>query len=128
MLSIFPALLSLELLAPFLLRVTLGAFLAWNSYTILKTGTMHMPERMRSVGRIITVLYGMSGVLLVVGLFTQLAALVVAILTALMLVYVVASRSPEHAHTHRMPLVFVLAISVSLIFLGAGFYAIDLPL
>jgi uncharacterized membrane protein YphA (DoxX/SURF4 family) len=119
MLSLFPSLLSFEMLAPFLLRVTLGAVLIYWAYGRVK---MRGDALTTSFG----LLEGIIGILLVIGLLTQLAALVAVVIFLVKLAHKVRSRS---FFTNGINYYFILLIiSLALIFLGAGAFAIDVPL
>ena len=119
MLSLFPSLLVYELLAPLLLRVTLGAVLIFWSYGKLK-------ERKSATANTVSLIEGLAGILLVIGLYTQLAALAAAIIFFMKLVQKLQTKS---LFTNGVNYYFILfIISVSLLFLGPGILAFDLPL
>jgi len=120
MLSVFPDLFTYSLFAPLLLRVVVGAFLISKEYAVFKQATTPYVKTK-------SIIYIIAGVLLCIGLFTQVAALVVALLVAFELwrdgmVKKILSR------TETTLFVFILVISLSLMLSGAGFIAIDLPL
>ncbi len=119
MLSLFPSLLSFELLAPFLLRLTLGAILLHWAYGRIK-------RRQAPHTTTLGLVEGVLGIFLVIGLFTQLAALVALII---FLVYLIQKIRTKSFFTDGVNYYFLLfIISLSLIFLGAGAFAIDMPL
>lgn len=109
MLSLFPRLLDLQFYAPLLLRLALGAFFLIHGY----------PKLFKAQLRFIGLLEFIAGILLIIGLFTQVAALVLAI--ELLIIIVWFKRGQE--------LDFVLLImALTLLVLGPGAWAIDLPL
>ena len=135
MLNPFPELLILGLLAPFILRVALGVL-------FLHAGWNHLSRERRAKAAsklrvawgvlgthfiwILGVVEVLVGLALLVGFFTQIAALV-GVLIALKLLYlrkphpVIASGSVECY-------ILVIAICLSLLLSGAGALAIDIPL
>lgn len=119
MLSLFPTLLSYQLLAPFLLRVTLGVvFIVW-SYS-------HLKSREHSKKVALGIVDALVGLFLVIGLWMQVVALIAAILLAAGLVMKAMKKS---LFTSGVNYYFILLIiSLSLLFLGAGAFAFDLPL
>lgn len=122
MLSVFPSLLSYEQLAPFILRLVLGLTLAYFGY-----------QKIRGVGRSPgsnSKLYGavemVIALFLVIGLWTQLAALLNAIILAIKIGFKIRNKAFLTDGVNYY--VLLLAMAVSLIFLGAGRFAFDLPL
>lgn len=119
MLSLFPSLFTYELVAPLLLRLTLGAILIFWSYGKLK-------ERRSVRANTISIIEGIAGILLVIGLFTQLAALAAAII---LIVYLFKKFKAKSLFTDGVNYYFVLLIiSLSVLVLGPGIFAFDLPL
>jgi len=114
MFSIFPPLLSYSGFAPFLLRLTLGAVLGVWAYKNFKTDKK------------LSILEGILGALLVLGLFTQLASLVTAILLGTRLFSKIRSKTFLTDGVNYYLILFI--ISICLIFTGAGYLAFDLPL
>ncbi len=133
MLSLFPNLFTYSLVAPFIIRIVLGAFFlyygirhhkeeaaAWNSvWNDKKIGSW-------TVGSILAKVEIVIGVLLVLGLWTQAAAILVIVFNKV-----------EWYKKHGMgwsPVpevwtkIFISAMGLALLFLGAGFLATDLPL
>ncbi len=134
MLSVFPELFTYGLLAPFILRVVLGALflnLGILKFTKEKSRWITFFEGFRIKPAVIflTILASIEtigGILLIIGLFTQVVALVFAILTFAELFI----EFKEEALLKRNIIFYLLvfAISLSLLFSGAGFFAFDLPL
>jgi uncharacterized membrane protein YphA (DoxX/SURF4 family) len=119
MLSLFPNLLTYEMLAPLALRVTLGVVL-------LLWGFKAVRPHVTTSNTILGVIDVVSGVLLIVGLFTQAAALVAAIILASKLWNKAVSKALFTDGVNYYFILFIIA--VSLVFTGAGFLAFDLPL
>lgn len=120
MLSAFPYLLSYERLAPLLIRVALGAVFMFSAY---KTFT----DKTASANRkIVGIIEGVSGILMVIGLWTQIAALVAAVDLLIRLVSKITKRAflTDGINYYLLLLVMALCLLVT----GAGFLAFDLPL
>ncbi len=114
MFSIFPPLLSYSGFAPLLLRLTLGLVLVLWAYGKYKTNIKT------------AALEGVLSVLLIVGLYTQLAALFTAILLGVRLFGKVKAKAFLTDGVNYFLILFI--ISICLIFTGAGYFAFDLPL
>ena len=119
MFSIFPSLLSYQMLAPLLIRLTLGAIFVYWTYKTLKS-------RPNTNKKAIAVIEGVTGLLLIIGLWTQVAALIITI----DLIIRLYQKSQKRALlTDGVNYYFILLIlALSLMFTGAGFVAIDWPL
>lgn len=118
-LSIFPSLLTYEMLSPFILRLTVGAFVLWLGY-----------NRYRKEYKPATFLYIISGGLVVLGLYTQIASLL-AIAVLKMDFYMDYWKNKSVVPVSKqMYFLYSMAgvILFSLLFTGPGFLAIDLPL
>ena len=118
-LSIFPELLTYGLLAPFLLRLIVG-------YLILCLGW----TRYKKPYKWTTVLYAVFGVMLIIGLYTQIIAIVSIILLKFDY-YVDFYKDRKSTPVPKMvTFLYVMAILIllSLLFTGPGAYAFDLPL
>lgn len=134
MLSIFPELFTYSLIAPFILRIALGGYFilqgahrrkagddpAWDAlWNNAKIGSLPTAPVLAKIQIII-------GVLLFVGLYTQVAAILAIIFVGI--------EWRKQSQTAPLPFqelrvtVLAGAIGVSLLFLGAGFLAFDLPL
>ncbi|NLE07248.1 MAG: DoxX family protein [Parcubacteria group bacterium] len=134
MLNPFPDLLTYSLLAPFILRIVAGfifinlGFLAFkhekdhwlSSFSALK---IPKPEiALKILGGIEIV----GGVMFLLGFYTQIAALVLALLT--FAETYIEYKEPDLLKRNLVFYVMLLAIVVSLLFSGAGAFALDLPL
>lgn len=133
MLSIFPELFTYSLFAPLILRLALSCYLilsgvrnikenrdSWNSlWYSIKIGNV-------TLGPVLAKFQIVVGIFLFVGLYTQIAA-ILAIVLAVTECWKRHKWNGPKLH-ESWPTIFVITISVSLLFLGAGFLAFDLPL
>ncbi|MBI2100444.1 MAG: hypothetical protein HYT47_00245 [Candidatus Vogelbacteria bacterium] len=106
MLSLFPNLLNYWLVAPVILRAALGLALVHEAYSA------------RREQKVLALAKLLAGGLLIIGLATQAATLVGAIIC----LYELWRQGTNDR------LLLKLAIAVSLLFLGPGFLALDWPL
>lgn len=119
MFSIFPYLLSLENLSPLLLRLTLGIVFAYWAYLLFKkNGFAKNPAP--------TVLEGVIALLLILGFWTQIAALVACVVLGIRIYSKIKQKSFLTDGVNYYFILFI--ISLSLLITGPGFLAIDLPL
>jgi uncharacterized membrane protein YphA (DoxX/SURF4 family) len=112
MLSLFPQLLFLSFFAPTLIRIAVGVslmYLAW--YRIADSSLMH---------RALALLEIVLAAALLIGLWTQVAALI-----ATLLLLVLLSRSQRLPHS---TLILLAIMAVTLVVTGPGAFAFDLPL
>ncbi len=133
MLNPFPDLLVFGLIAPLLLRVAVGLMFINAGIKKLrrKSWVMALFERLNlTPAALYSSAFGAvevaSGVLLVVGLFTQVAALVTFAVSVLMLYE--KNKHPAETPGSRGVFLLLCIISLSLLFSGAGAFAFDLPL
>ena len=120
MLSIFPSLLAYEQIGPMIIRLVLGIVLAYFGYRkILNKGTSS-GSNARAYGGVEIII----AVFLIIGLFTQLAAL----LNAIILVIKIGFKARDKAlFTDGINYyVLLLAMAITVIFMGPGFLAFDL--
>lgn len=132
MLSIFPSLLVYGLAAPLLLRLAAGIlFLVWATgcFGSGKHAIRARLEEWGLPGKETTVVLGLIqiavGALLVVGLYTQIAALLA---TLLAIKFAFLSRKEPFGSASMVVYILVAIISFSLALTGPGFFAFDLPL
>lgn len=114
--SLFPELFNFSFLAPFILRIALGV-------PLIKHGFGKIINGEKTPSRILGGIVFLSGILLVIGLFTQATAIVVSLIIAISSI-ILRERHPR-SWTERL---IKLAIAVSLILTGPGLFAFDLPL
>lgn len=134
MLNPFPDLLTYSLLSPFILRVVAGlifanlGFLAFKNEKerwIASLSTLKVPSPELSV-KIIGGIEIAGGVMLILGFYTQIAALVLGLLT--FAETYIEYKEPEILKRNIVFYIMLLAILISLLFSGAGAFAFDLPL
>ncbi len=122
------------MLAPFLLRVVVGVlfidlgillFKGEKQRWILSLETLRIPNP-KLVVKILGVLEIVGGVALLLGAYTQIAALILALLT--FVETYIEYKNPEVIKRTFVFYALVFVISLSLLFSGAGAFAIDLPL
>ncbi|MBL7045120.1 MAG: DoxX family protein [Parcubacteria group bacterium] len=137
MLNIFPDLLFLQILAPFLLRVTLGVMFLWIGYSYLFKDRVAIIRQLSSKWpklAKVSIIFGgileaITGVFLIIGLFTQAAAIVGALIAIDALFGKFFYKELDKALKYsKMFYILILIISLSLIISGAGAFAFDLPL
>ncbi|MEK9185854.1 MAG: DoxX family protein [Patescibacteria group bacterium] len=134
MLNVFPDLLTFSMLAPFIVRVVAG-------FTFLNTGILKLSRekgrwlislevlkisRASVVLKILAVIEIVGGVLLIVGAWTQLAALILTLFTAA--AFFIEYKDPSILKRNLPFYLLLLSITLSLLFSGAGAFAFDLPL
>lgn len=118
MLTLFPSLLTWELLSPLLIRLVLGAvFIHWAYKTLRNSGS---DVKQKSIAAI----EGLVGILLVIGLYAQGAALVAAIDLLVRLVERITKKSFLNDGVNYYLILLVLAVSI--LVTGAGWYGFDL--
>jgi len=134
MLNIFPDLLTYELLSPLILRVVLGILfisLGYLELTKEKERWLRVFEIIRfRPAKVWVKVFGvvelLGGALLILGLFTQAAALLFAVI-GLAETYI-EWRAPIVLKRNIVFYVLVTAISLSLLLTGSGAFSFDLPL
>mgnify|MGYP001610651834 FL=1 len=131
--SIFPDLLAFKLFAPLVLRLILGVVFIIHGYPKLFKDFYGTVGWFDSVGikpakfwvLVVGITEFFGGIALIVGFATQLAALLIAI--NMVVAIVLVKRKMGFVNGYEFDLA-LLAMALALVFLGAGFYAIDLPL
>ena len=131
MLSIFPNLLTYELVGPLLIRLALGAAFIWFGYEKIGKRYAHVKHTDKNDKKALRVLVCgivdmVLGLLVLVGFLTQVAALLISII----LIIGIGRKIKEGAFLTSgiNYYVILLAMALSLLFTGAGFFAFDLPL
>lgn len=122
------------MLAPFILRVVAGIIfidlgkLALNGEKnrwLISLSAIKLPRPELGV-KILGILEILGGIMLLAGFYTQIAALVLAVLT--FAEAFVEYKDPAILKRTLVFYVLLLAISLSLLLSGAGAFAIDIPL
>ncbi len=122
MLSVFPHLLTWSLVSPLLIRLTLGGVFIYWSYK----GIKESKGLSKTKSKVLGIVGGIAGILLIIGLYTQIAAIFAILILGFCTAKKIASRE---FFTDGVNYYFLLLImAVSLLFTGAGFLAFDLPL
>lgn len=124
MLSLFPDLLAWSWNVPFIFRVYLGIYALLLAYRLYKKGASSSKDRPNWY--IISFLSLVLGVGYLIGLFVQ-ALGAIGFAGALIASYMKRSRNEFFTDSFSFYTLLSL-VSLSLIFLGAGPHAIDLPL
>lgn len=133
MLSVFPALLTYKLLAPLILRVALGVIFIVHGYPKLFRQFNQTSKFFGSIGLkpakfwvlAVGIVEFFGGIALVLGIFTQVAALFIAI-NMLGAIFKVSGKK-GFAGGYEFDLI-LLAAALALLFLGPGILSFDLPL
>lgn len=124
MLSVFPSLLSWTMLSPLIIRLALAAAIMYPAYILLRGRGETKP--FGSSAKPVAALELLFGILLIVGLWTQVAALVIAIDLIVRLAFKIRDRKFLTDGINYY--LILLILSLSLLVTGAGFCAFDLPL
>ncbi|MCR4330564.1 MAG: DoxX family protein [Patescibacteria group bacterium] len=134
MLNPFPDLLVFALLAPFFLRIVLGISYARFGYLkLIRSGVTKIGFLKKDYFRteilfilIVGLLETVGGILLIIGLFTQIVSLVLSMF--ILGTIVIKLRSGATLSSELGYHILLLVATFSLLFSGAGAFAIDLPL
>lgn len=134
MLNLFPELLSYNFSVPLAFRVVSGSLFIYFGYANLTKHRASKIALFESVGLSASILWlwmlvtleTVGGIMLLVGLFTQAVALGLSII---LLLGLTAKYKRREVLPWSFGFLFLLfLITASLLFLGPGFYAFDLPL
>lgn len=120
MLSLFPSLLSWSQLSPFFIRLVLGLVFIFWAYKSFKNKSLSTPEK------VFGYLEAIAGILLIIGLWVQGAALFACIKLIVCLIGKIRRKQFLTDGINYYALLLVMAIS--LLLTGAGFFGFDLPL
>ncbi len=120
MLSLFPSLLSFAPLAPFLIRLTLGIILILWTLQTFKNGST------TSSHKTISGIEGIAAILLIIGAWTQGAALFIVIDLIVRLIWKI--RAKQFLTNGINYYLILLVLAVTLLLTGAGGFAFDYPL
>jgi len=134
MLNPFPELLAFGLLATFVIRVFLGLlFLRFGIFKIKRDRSEKLrffesaglrPAKVFLYGTAFIEIIG--GAMLLIGIYTQIASIALSVLMAGAVLIKV--RNPESLKNDLGYYVLLFIATLSLLFLGAGLFAFDLPL
>lgn len=134
MLNPFPDLLTYAIIAPFLIRVVAGVVFIdlggllfrgekgqfANTFKILK-----IPDPQKAV-KILGTLEIVGGISLVIGIYTQISALILSLIT-LTEIYI-EYKNPTILKRSLVFYILLFVMTLSLLFTGAGAFAVDIPL
>lgn len=122
MLAIFPSLLAFEQFAPLIIRLVLGITLAYFGYLKIR----ELGQSSGSNSKIYGFVEIIIAIFLIIGLFTQLAALLNAIILVIKLGYKAHEKALLSNGINYY--ILLLAMAISLLFSGAGLFAFDIHL
>ena len=134
MLNPFPELLTFSLLGPFILRLVIGVIFIDLGVLKLRGEKSRWLASFNTLGLrpadLFLTLYAfvqiIAGLFILVGLWTQIAAIVLVIFTAIE--FYIEWSAKEILKRSIVFYILLLAILLSLLLTGAGAYAFDLPL
>ncbi len=134
MINPFPELLTFSLLGPTILRITLAIYVIKMGSKKIKNTDHRLASFFESLSfkpshlyiKVLAIVEILMGIALLVGLLTQIAALVIAIITFISIIVTV--RHPEVGLQKSSDYTLLFIIAISLVLTGAGLVAIDLPL
>jgi uncharacterized membrane protein YphA (DoxX/SURF4 family) len=133
MLNTFPGLLTFSLLAPFIIRLTVGFVFLNFGYQKLKNHSASLPT-FEAIGlrpaaafvRIFGLLELVAGGFLIAGFLSQISALVAGAIS--IGVVIIKTKRPDLFVNSRGFFFLLFILSLSLTLTGAGFWSFDLPL
>lgn len=125
MLSLFPELLDWSFFVPFFFRVFIGLYLIAIGYRFIKKSGANKKQDVLAWG-IFGSLLVLIALCLLIGAYVQIAGAVTFIMS-LKTIYFRKRGIPELNESIAFYALFAL-VALSLVFLGAGAYAFDLPL
>lgn len=133
--SLFPHLFDYQMLGIFMIRATLGIIFLYFWYEkvfLFRSEQIHFYDKLglrpaKVFSMMVASVEGITGALLVVGLYTQGAAIVAGTLMTLasLIKWHRPAALPKNTNDFY---VLLMIVSFALLFLGPGAYAIDLPL
>ncbi len=134
MLNPFPGLLTFRLLGPTLIRIALGAYFIFFGWSKFKKEDSTLIEFFESLSlkpasnyfKGLATLEVFVGIMLIVGISTQIMAAISAVVSFVMFIIAVRSENNKLEKPSFYALLFILG--VSLVFTGSGLISIDLPL
>lgn len=124
MFSVFPDLLAFSMLATFVLRVTVGLFFLIRGTHLLQFLVKAPAAQPRLLGAVYATGSLITGTLLVLGLYTQPAAIAGIVLSS----FAFDGWLRKQRKSEQQVNMLLAVICLSLLFLGPGIFAFDLPL
>jgi uncharacterized membrane protein YphA (DoxX/SURF4 family) len=133
-LNTFPSLLTFGILSPFILRVVLGVIIINLGFLKLGKEQVAWQELFETINihpakffvKTIAYIELIGGIMLLAGAYIQLVSIIFAVL--FFCEAVLEYREPVLERRNLTFYILMFTISLSLIFLGAGAFAFDLPL
>ncbi len=133
-LNTFPDLLTFSILSPFILRIVLGVIAMNLGYLKLTKEKIDWQELFETINihpanffvKVLALIEITGGLMLVIGAYTQITAIIFAVL--FFCEAVLEYRESDLEKRNLTFYILMFTISLSLVFLGAGAFAIDLPL
>ncbi len=122
----FPFLLDFSFFAPLLLRLTLGIYVLAIGFSAKHKADVEIPVELSPLHVAYRALFIAAGISLIIGIYTQIGAIVVVVL--LMIAGISDKRARITTELNRAELSLLLVIALSLMITGAGAFALDLPL
>lgn len=121
--ALFPALLSYHFFAPLILRVILAiTFIHFGKHKVRQSKEYVALKFGKTIGWLEVIL----GALLLVGIYTQLVAILISIILIIQLLHKIKSKAFLTDGINYY--LILLVIAISLILTGPGRFAFDLPL
>ncbi|MFA6315315.1 MAG: hypothetical protein WC648_03040 [Candidatus Paceibacterota bacterium] len=117
MTSVFPSLLSWSELSPFLIRIVLGITFLFFAYKTFRQANVTIPRKTLATAQML------AGLLLVIGLWSQVAALFIIIYLIVLIVGKIRNRAFLTDGINYYLLLLVMAISI--LVTGAGLFGFD---
>lgn len=130
----FPELLAFGIIAPAFIRLAVAVFFINFGWDKLTKEREHKLTFFESIGlkpagvyvTLLGILEIIIGIALIIGIFTQIAALLSAVI--LLVSFIIKKRHPEMLFTPSSVYALLFVMAISLLLTGAGIPAIDLPL
>jgi uncharacterized membrane protein YkgB len=126
MFSVFPAMLVYYLFGAFVLRMAAAITLFYFTKEHVSLARKSETQKLKYTSYILAAIEVVLGVLLFIGLYTQVAALA-GMLIAVTLKVLSFTKSPLASYG-KVTYFLLFMVCFSLLFLGAGAFAFDLPL
>ena len=126
MLSLFPELYDWSWYVPLVFRLFLGIYLLYIGWEVTQTKSPAENEKDRLTWKLTGALLALFGLLFFCGIYIQPLGSTGFVLA--MLGLFLRSRNSPHAKESRVFYLLIGLVSLSLVFLGPGPYAFDLPL
>jgi len=124
MLSIFPSLFTFGLAGPTLLRIVAGLVIVYSGYQLYRS----LPAPKPILPQVIALFDILGGILLIIGLYTQPIALVLILVLLIQGFKAKTSRWAGAPIYNKRVYLLLITVLLSIVVMGPGFLAFDLPL